>query len=94
MDAATRIVISKKLRMAKSNKIIDDITQLAGSAAGIMNDVRQQVRDDVKARVEELAARRDLVPRDDLEIVEAKLDKAMDKMAALEKRLKALEKSK
>ncbi|MEM8833922.1 MAG: accessory factor UbiK family protein [Pseudomonadota bacterium] len=80
--------------MAKSNKIVEDLTQLAGSAAGIMNDVRQQVRDDVKARVEEFAGRMDLVPREDLEIVEAKLDKAMGDIAELQQRLDAVEKGK
>ena len=80
--------------MTKSNKIVEDLTQLAGSAAGIMNDVRQQVRDDVKARVEELAGRMDLVPREDLEIIEAKLDKDMGDIAELQKRLDALEKGK
>ena len=80
--------------MSKSNKIIEDITQIAGSAAGIMNDVRQQVRDDVKARVEDIASRMDLVPREDLETLEAKLEKACQEIDALQKRLDALEKSK
>jgi len=80
--------------MTKSNKIIDDITQLAGSAAGIMNDVRQQVRDDVKARVDELAARMDLVPREELDVVDAKLGKALANIEDLQKRLDALEKGK
>ena len=79
--------------MTKSNKIFDDLTQLAGSAAGIMNGVRQQVRDDVKARVEELASRMDLVPREDLVMVEAKLEKAVQDIAALQQRLDALEKN-
>lgn len=78
--------------MTKSNKIFDDLTQIAGSAAGIMNDVRQQIRDDVKARVEEVATKLDLVPREDLDIVEAKLEKAIAEIKALEERLGALEK--
>ncbi len=70
--------------MSKSNKIFEDLTQLAGSAAGLMNDLQKQMRDDVKVRVEELATRLDLVPREDFEKLEAQVDN-------LQKRLKELE---
>lgn len=77
--------------MTKSNKIFDDIAQLAGSAAGLMNDLRQQMKEDVKSRVDELATKMDLVPREDLERVEALLEKTRKDQETLEKRLAALE---
>lgn len=70
--------------MSKSNKIFEDLTQLAGSAAGLMNDLQKQMRDDVKTRVEELATRLDLVPREDFEKLQAQVNN-------LQKRLKELE---
>ncbi|MEM7618002.1 MAG: accessory factor UbiK family protein [Pseudomonadota bacterium] len=70
--------------MSKSNKIIEDITQLAGSAAGLMHDLKTQMHDDVKARVEEIADKMDLVPREDFEKLEAQV-------ADLTERLKQLE---
>ncbi len=70
--------------MSKSNKIFEDITQLASSAAGLMNDVKTQIHDDVKIRVEEMATKLDLVPREDFEKLEAQV-------ADLTARLKKLE---
>ncbi len=70
--------------MSKSNKIFEDLSQLAGSAAGLMNDMQKQMRDDVKTRVEELATRLDLVPREDFEKLEAQVDD-------LQRRIKELE---
>ncbi len=49
--------------MSETNKILDDIAQLAGGAAGLIGGVQQQIRDDVKARIEEMASNLDLVPR-------------------------------
>jgi BMFP domain-containing protein YqiC len=70
---------------------MDDIAQLAGGAAGLLGNLQQQLRDDIKARVEEMATRMDLVPREDLERVEGLLQKALDEQKELKKRLEALE---
>jgi len=71
---------------------MDDIAQLAGGAAGLLSGVQQQIRDDIKARVEEMATRLDLVPREDFERVEALLEKALAEQKELKARLDALEK--
>lgn len=69
--------------------MMDDIAQLAGGAAGLMSGVQQQIRDDIKARAEEMATNLDLVPREDLERVEGMLEKALsdqkDMLARIEK---------
>lgn len=78
--------------MTKSNQLMDDLAQLAGGAAGLLGSVQQQMREDIKTRVEEMATRLDLVPREDFERVEALLQKALDDQKQMQERLDALEK--
>lgn len=78
--------------MKEKADIIDDIARLAGGAAGTLNSVRQQIHNDVKARVEEIAMKMDLVPREDLDRVEALLEKAIADQNDLKQRLEKLEK--
>ena len=70
---------------------MDDLAQLAGGAAGLLGGVQQQIRDDIKARVDEMAVRMDLVPREDLERVEAMLEKALEQQKEILERLEKLE---
>lgn len=80
--------------MSKPSQIIDDIAQLAGGAAGLLSSVQQQIRDDITARVEDMATKLDLVPREDLDRVEALLEKALNEQKEMKARLDALEKKK
>ena len=77
--------------MSKPSQIADDIAQLAGGAAGLLSGVQQQIRDDIKARVEEMATRMDLVPREDLDRVEALLQKTIADQQDVKERLEKLE---
>ncbi len=77
--------------MNKSSQILDDLAQLAGGAAGIVSGVQQQIKDDIKARVEDMATNLDLVPREDFDRIEALLQKALSDQEELKKRLDALE---
>ncbi len=77
--------------MTKSSKIIDDLAQLAGGAAGLVSGVQQQIRDDIKTRMEEMAANMDLIPREEFERLEVMLQKALTEQEALKKRLDKLE---
>lgn len=70
---------------------MDDLAQLAGGAAGLLSSVQQQMREDVKTRVEEMATKLDLVPREDFERVEALLNKALEDQKQMKERLKNLE---
>ncbi len=79
------------LPMPKPTQIIDDLAQMAGGAAGLFSGVQQQMRDDIKARVEEMATRLDLVPREDLDRVEALLERALSEQKEMKARLDALE---
>lgn len=77
--------------MSKPSQIVDDIAQLAGGAAGLLSSVQKQIRDDIKTRVEEMATRLDLVPREDFERVEALLEKALTDQKEMKQRLEKLE---
>lgn len=70
---------------------LDDIAKVAGGAVNVLSGLRAQIESDVKARVEEMAARMDLVPRDDLERVEAQLAKLQKDHKEILARLDALE---
>ncbi len=83
-----------KETMTNSSKIIDDIAQLAGGAVGLLSSAQQQIRDDIKTRIEDMASTMDLVPRDEFERVETLLNKALAEQTDLKKRLEKLESKK
>lgn len=70
--------------MGTRDRLLDDIARVAGGAAGMLAGIRQQATEEIKARIDEMADRMDLVPRADLERVEAQLK-------ALQKRVDTLE---
>jgi BMFP domain-containing protein YqiC len=70
---------------------MDDLAQLAGGAAGLLSGVQQQIRDDIKARMEEMATNMDLVPREDFDRVEAMLQKSLEEQEKIKQRLDKLE---
>ena len=80
--------------MTKSKEILGDIAQLAGGAAGLLGGAGQHIRDDMKARIEDIADRMDLVPRENLERVEALLHKLSDEQKDILARLEKLENKK
>jgi BMFP domain-containing protein YqiC len=90
-DSDLETVRKAMKRMGPDNKVLDDIARVAGGAVNILSGMRQQMRDDVRARVEEVAARLDLVPRDDFEQARAMIARLGRQVDALESRLDALE---
>ena len=68
----------------RDNRLFDDIAKVAGGAAGLHASVRQQAAEEIKARIDDIADRADLVPRAELERVEAMVK-------ALQKRVETLE---
>ncbi|MGB4106272.1 MAG: accessory factor UbiK family protein [Alphaproteobacteria bacterium] len=77
--------------MQAREKILDDVARVAGGAISAFGTIRRQVKDEVRARIDELAQRLDLVPREDFERVELMMFKAREEQANLAKRLEALE---
>ena len=80
--------------MSNPKDLLNDITQLAGGTAGLLGSASQQIRDEIKTRVEEVADRLDLVPREDFDRVEAQLKQAMTTQDDLIARIEKLEKNK
>ncbi len=72
--------------MKPDPRIFDDISRVAGGAMNVFSALREQVTNDIKARVEEMAARMDLVPREDFDRLAAqvqKLQKQIDSMSGV-----------
>lgn len=78
--------------MSKREKILDDIARVAGEAAGLISDTGAQVSGSLRARVDDWAARMDLVPREDFERLEAMLAKAREEQEVMKQRIESLEK--
>lgn len=70
--------------MKPDPRIFDDISRVAGGAMNVFSGLREQILNDVKARFDDMAARMDLVPREDFDRLEAQVK-------ALQKRLDAAE---
>lgn len=54
-------------------KIIDDLAGMMGGAAGLLSDIRDQVRGDMRDRMKMAADRIDLVTRDELATLESRI---------------------
>ncbi len=72
-------------------RFLDDIARVAGGAVNIVSGLQNQLREDVRSRMDSLADRADLVPREDLERAEAMLQKLRQRVDALEARLDKIE---
>lgn len=73
--------------MKADPKIIDDLARMAGGAVNILSGMQQQVREEIRSRVDEMLSRMDVVPREDFERLEAMVAKMRIKQEELEKRL-------
>ena len=80
--------------MKPKEKVLDDIARMAGGAVTIMSGLTRQAGDEIRARVDELATRLDLVPREDFDRLEAMLAEARKEQTQLRKRIEALERKK
>ena len=72
-------------------RLLDDIARVAGGAVNIVSGLQQQLREDMRSRMDDIADRADLVPRDDLERAEAMIQKLRSRVDDLEARLEKLE---
>ncbi|PJB71503.1 MAG: hypothetical protein CO093_05005 [Alphaproteobacteria bacterium CG_4_9_14_3_um_filter_47_13] len=77
--------------MGADPKILDDIARVAGGAVNIFSGLSQQIREEIKSRVDDMASRMDLVPREDLERAEAMIAALRKRQDDMEMRLAALE---
>ncbi len=64
--------------MKPDPRIFDDLSRVAGGAMNVFSAFREQILNDIKVRMEEVASRMDLVPREDFERLELQV-KALQK---------------
>ena len=75
-------------------KFFDDVSGLAGGAVNIASALRHQIKNDVRARLDELITQMDLVPRADLNDLQHQIEALQNSNAELKSRLEKLEKPK
>jgi Membrane fusogenic activity len=67
------------------DKIFADLADLAGGAASMFSTFRDQIRNDVRDRVDEMAERFDLATRADITRLEGMIDKLRTRLDSYEK---------
>ncbi len=77
--------------MNERPKFFDDLAGVAGGAMSALSGLRDEAESTIRARVEEVMRKLDLVRRDDLEPVQEMAAKARAAQEALEARVTALE---
>lgn len=75
-------------------KVLDDVARLAGGAIGVASGISKNIRAEIKSRADDVSDRLDLVPREDLDRVEAMLQNATKEQEELRLRIEKLEKKK
>lgn len=78
--------------MSAGAKVLHDVAKVAGGAVNIASGLREQIRNDIKARVEAMITQLDLVPREDLDDALTLVKSLNDRVADLEARLDKLDK--
>ncbi len=77
--------------MQTDNRFLDDLARLASGAIGAAAAAREEIEATMKAAFRRWLSELDLVTRDEFETVRALAENAMEKVAALEERIAALE---
>ena len=77
--------------MQTQSRILDDLARLATGAAGSVLGVRDEMRAQMRDRIEQMLAGLDLVPRDEFEALREVAVRAREAQEALEARVAALE---
>jgi BMFP domain-containing protein YqiC len=85
--------LSKKIMTFAKEKILDDIARAAGGTVSVLSGLSRQVRQDVRARIDDAALKMDLVPRAEFERLEAVLREAREEQQRQNARIDALEKA-
>ena len=81
--------------MLKPNsRSLDDAARLVGGAANVISAVRDQVKNDIRERVQDTLQSMDLVRREDFEDAKTQLQVLTEEMTLLKQRLDDLENKK
>lgn len=77
----------------KGKKILEDLGQLAGGVASMASGLGRQVKEEIRARVDEIILKMDFVPRSEFERLEAMVQKLRTEQEKMAEQLKAKKKS-
>jgi BMFP domain-containing protein YqiC len=77
--------------MESRSRLFEDLAKIAGSAAGSLSGLKDEIEARARQRLEDVAARLDLVTRDDFDAVLAVAIKAREEQERLERRVAELE---
>jgi BMFP domain-containing protein YqiC len=69
--------------MKPDAKIFDDLSRVAGGALNVFSAFREQILNDIKTRVDEAAERMNLVPREDFDRLEARVNALQKKLESM-----------
>jgi BMFP domain-containing protein YqiC len=78
--------------MSAGNRLVDDLSRVAGGALGALGGLRGEVEVLVRQRLEKLISGMDLVTREEFDAVQAMASEARARQEDLEKRQEDLEK--
>ena len=71
--------------MSQKERILDDIARMAGGTVSIFSGLSRQIKEEIRARVDDMASKMDLVPREDFDILQKRIDDLTARMKKLEK---------
>ncbi|MBP2304437.1 accessory factor UbiK family protein [Azospirillum melinis] len=77
--------------MQVDNRILDDLARVAGGALGAFSSLREEAEGQLRAQLERVLSRMDVVSREEYEAVRAMAAKAREEQEAMTERLAALE---
>ena len=74
--------------MRTKENVLDDIARVAGGTVSVFSGLSRNIREEIKSRVDEMADRLDLVPREDLKALETRVEALEKQLAANAKKKK------
>lgn len=77
--------------MVSREKILDDLARIAGDAATFLGEAGKQANENFRSRLDSLALKLDLVPREDFERLELVVETQRAEIEELKRRLSAVE---
>ncbi|MGQ0526698.1 MAG: accessory factor UbiK family protein [Alphaproteobacteria bacterium] len=77
--------------MQNKDTLLDDLAKMAGGTMSVLSGLTKQVQQEIRMRVDEMAQKMDLVPREDFERVEALVVKQREELNALKARIDKLD---
>lgn len=70
--------------LKNKDKVLDDIARVAGGTVSVFSGIGQNIREDIKSYIDDMADRLDLVPREDFERLEMQMNDLQKRLEALE----------